>query len=53
VASAAILVVTLVNCAVVVGGRIASLLAALKVTIVAGVGVGAFPLAKGTGLTSR
>ena len=48
VASAAILIVTLVNCAaVVVGGRIASVLAALKVTIVAGVGVGAFLLARG------
>ena len=48
VASAAIMVVTLVNCAaVVVGGRIASVLAALKVTIVAGVGVGAFMLARG------
>jgi APA family basic amino acid/polyamine antiporter len=48
VASGAIALVTLVNCAaVVVGGRIASVLAALKVLIVAGVGVGAFMLARG------
>jgi APA family basic amino acid/polyamine antiporter len=48
VASAAIAVVTLINCAaIVVGGRIASVLAALKVTVVAGVGIGAFLLARG------
>src|SRR5205823_1017431 len=48
VASAAIVAVTLVNCAAVaVGGRIASILAALKVTLVLGVGVGAFLLANG------
>jgi APA family basic amino acid/polyamine antiporter len=48
VASGAIAVVTLINCAaIVVGGRIASVLAALKVTVVAGVGIGAFLLARG------
>jgi len=48
VASSAILVVTLINCAAVqVGGRIASAVAALKVGVVAGVGVGAFLLARG------
>ena len=48
VASAAIVIVTLINCAAVqVGGRIASAVAALKVGIVAGVGVGAFLLARG------
>ncbi|HMC75670.1 MAG TPA: amino acid permease, partial [Vicinamibacterales bacterium] len=44
----AIAVVTLINCAAIaVGGRIASVLAALKVTVVAGVGLGAFLLARG------
>ena len=48
VASAAILLVTLVNCAAVsVGGRIASVMATLKVTLVLGVGLGAFLLADG------
>jgi APA family basic amino acid/polyamine antiporter len=48
IASSAILVVTLINCAAVqVSGRIASVVAALKVGIVAGVGVGAFLLARG------
>ncbi|HMC77496.1 MAG TPA: amino acid permease, partial [Vicinamibacterales bacterium] len=48
VASGAIAVVTLINCAAIaVGGRIASVLAALKVTVVAGVGLGAFLLARG------
>jgi APA family basic amino acid/polyamine antiporter len=48
VASAAIVLVTLVNCAsIAVGGRIASVLAALKVALVLGVGVGAFLLARG------
>jgi APA family basic amino acid/polyamine antiporter len=48
VASAAIVVVTLINCAAVeVGGRIASAMAALKVSVVAGVGIGAFLLARG------
>ena len=48
VASAAIVLVTLVNCAAVsVGGRIASVLATLKVSLVLGVGVGAFILADG------
>jgi APA family basic amino acid/polyamine antiporter len=48
VASAAIVVVTLINCAAVeVGGRMASAMAALKVAIVSGVGVGAFLLARG------
>ncbi len=48
VAAAAIMLVTLVNCAAVaVGGRIASALAALKVTLVLGVGAGAFMLARG------
>ena len=48
VASAAIVVVTLINCAAVeVGGRIASVVAALKVVIVAGIGIGAFLLARG------
>jgi APA family basic amino acid/polyamine antiporter len=48
VASGAIVVVTLVNCAAVtVGGRIASAIAALKVVVVAGVGLGAFLLARG------
>ncbi|HVD93655.1 MAG TPA: amino acid permease [Vicinamibacterales bacterium] len=48
VASAAIAIVTLVNCAAVsVGGRIASVLATLKVALVLGVGIGAFALARG------
>jgi APA family basic amino acid/polyamine antiporter len=48
VASAAIVIVTLINCAAVqVSGRIASAMAALKVTVVAAVGVGAFLLARG------
>jgi len=48
IASAAIVVVTLINCAAVtVGGRIASGVAALKVVVVAGVGLGAFLLARG------
>ena len=48
VASASIVVVTLINCAAVqVSGRIASAMAALKVTVVAGVGIGAFLLARG------
>lgn len=48
IASAAILIVTIINCAAVqVGGRIASAMAALKVGVVAGVGVGAFALARG------
>jgi basic amino acid/polyamine antiporter, APA family len=48
VASAAIVVVTLINCAAVqVSGRIASGVAALKVVVVAGVGLGAFLLARG------
>ena len=48
VASGAIVLVTLVNCAAVaVGGRIASVLATLKVSLVLGVGVGAFILADG------
>jgi APA family basic amino acid/polyamine antiporter len=48
IAAAAIVVVTLVNCAAVaVGGRIASVLATLKVSLVLGVGVGAFLLADG------
>jgi basic amino acid/polyamine antiporter, APA family len=48
IAAGAILVVTLVNCAAVaVGGRIASVLATLKVSLVLGVGVGAFLLADG------
>src|SRR5258708_3736624 len=48
VASGAIVLVTLVNCAAVaVGGRIASVLATLKVSLVLGVGVGAFLLADG------
>ena len=48
VASGAIVVVTLINCAAVqVGGRTASAMAALKVVVVAGVGLGAFLLARG------
>ena len=48
VAAGAIVVVTLVNCAAVsVGGRIASAMAALKVMLVLGVGLGAFLLADG------
>lgn len=48
VAAGAIVVVTLVNCAAVsVGGRIASAMATLKVTLVLGVGLGAFLLADG------
>jgi APA family basic amino acid/polyamine antiporter len=48
IASAAIAIVTLVNCAAVsVGGRIASVLATLKVALVLGVGIGAFVLARG------
>jgi APA family basic amino acid/polyamine antiporter len=47
-ASAAIAIVTVVNCAAVaVGGRIASVLATLKVVLVLGVGIGAFALARG------
>jgi APA family basic amino acid/polyamine antiporter len=48
-AIAAIVVVTAINCAAVtVGGRIASVLALLKCTLVIGVGVGAMVLARGT-----
>lgn len=48
IASAAIALVTVVNCAAIaVGGRIASVLATLKVLLVAGVGIGAFALARG------
>ena len=48
VASGAIVLVTLINCAAVsVGGRIASVLAALKISLVLGVGAGAFLLADG------
>jgi APA family basic amino acid/polyamine antiporter len=48
VASAAIVLVTAINCAAVqVSGRIASAMAALKVSVVAGVGIGAFLLARG------
>jgi basic amino acid/polyamine antiporter, APA family len=48
IAAAAILLVTLVNCAaVVVGGRIAFAMASLKVALVLGVGMGAFLLAHG------
>ena len=48
IASAAIVVVTIINCAAVqVSGRIASAMAALKVAVVAGVGAGAFFLARG------
>ncbi len=48
VASASILLVTLVNCAAVtVGGRIAAVMATLKVALVLGVGLGAFLLADG------
>jgi basic amino acid/polyamine antiporter, APA family len=48
VASAAIAIVTVVNCAAVaVGGRIATVLATLKVVLVLGVGIGAFALARG------
>jgi APA family basic amino acid/polyamine antiporter len=47
-AIAAILLVTLINCAAVsVGGRIATALTILKVTLVTGVGVGGFLLARG------
>jgi APA family basic amino acid/polyamine antiporter len=47
-AVAAIVVVTLVNCAAVaVGGRVASALALLKVVLVAGVGLAAFLLTRG------
>jgi len=49
IAAGAVAVVTLVNCAeVVVGGRIASFMAALKVGLVVGVGIGAFLLADGS-----
>jgi APA family basic amino acid/polyamine antiporter len=48
VAAAAIALVTLVNCAAVqVGGRIASVMAAAKVTLVIGIGLGTFLLADG------
>jgi basic amino acid/polyamine antiporter, APA family len=48
IAAAAVVIVTLVNCAqITVGGRIASFMAALKVALVAGVGLGAFLLARG------
>jgi APA family basic amino acid/polyamine antiporter len=48
VASGAIVLVTLINCAAVqVSGRFASAAAALKVAIVSGVGIGAFLLARG------
>jgi APA family basic amino acid/polyamine antiporter len=48
VAAAAVVIVTLINCAQIsVGGRIASFMAALKVALVGGVGVGAFLLARG------
>ena len=48
IASAAIALVTLINCSkVVVGGRIASVLATLKVALVGGIGLGAFLLARG------
>jgi APA family basic amino acid/polyamine antiporter len=48
VAIAAILLVTLINCAAVsVGGRIATGLTVLKVALVTGVGVGGFLLARG------
>jgi APA family basic amino acid/polyamine antiporter len=49
VAVAAIWVVTLVNCAdVSTGGRVASVLTAMKLLLVAGVGIGAFLLADGS-----
>jgi basic amino acid/polyamine antiporter, APA family len=49
VAIMAIVVMTLINCAAVsVGGRIASVLAAVKLTLVLGVALGAFLLAHGT-----
>jgi basic amino acid/polyamine antiporter, APA family len=48
VAAGAIVVVTLVNCtAVTVGGRVATVMAILKVTLVAGVGAAALLLAQG------
>jgi len=48
IAAAAIAVVTIMNCAAVsVGGRIASTMAILKVTLVLGIGIGAFLLADG------
>jgi len=48
IAAGAIVLVTLVNCAAVsVGGRIASVMATLKVALVLGVGLGAFLLADG------
>src|SRR5262249_30515524 len=48
VASGAIVLVTLINCAAVqVSGRFASAAAMLKVAIVSGVGIGAFLLARG------
>lgn len=48
VASGSILLVTVINCAAVeVGGRIASVMAALKVAVVGGIGLGAFLLARG------
>jgi len=48
VAAAAIVVVTLMNCAAVsVGGRIASTMAILKVALVLAIGIGAFLLADG------
>jgi APA family basic amino acid/polyamine antiporter len=49
VAAGAIVAVTLVNCAAVtVGGRVATVMAFLKVTLVAGVGVAALLLARGS-----
>jgi len=48
VAAAAIVVVTLVNCAAVtVGGRVATVMAILKVTLVVGIGAAALTLAQG------
>jgi APA family basic amino acid/polyamine antiporter len=48
IAAAAVVIVTLVNCAqITVGGRIAAVMATLKVGLVAGVGLGAFLLAQG------
>ena len=49
IAVAAIWVVTLINCAdVSTGGRVASVLTALKIALVAGVGLGAFVLSDGS-----
>ena len=54
VAVAAIWAVTLVNCAdVSTGGRVASVLTALKLLLVSGVGIGAFLLADGSWATTR